>query len=180
MAGASTIALTSAVMTASTSLRLQSCQTLSPLRRYCALCLLTRTRTASFQLELTRLFLQPQMKLDVRCVVCRKVISGFCLSFFLQSVTIMTQDIEGDALQVLGGLYHFTCFACTGCGNKVRHVVRCCCLPMNHRRCSSLCGCSFSHQRLQVGTDEFFDRDNKPYCVSEHLWTTVCGVLIYR
>jgi len=58
---------------------------------------------------------EPQMKLDVRCVVCRK-------------------DIEGDALQVLGGLYHFTCFACTGCGNK-------------------------------VGTDEFFDRDNKPYCV---------------
>ncbi len=58
---------------------------------------------------------EPVMNLDVRCIVCRK-------------------DIEGDALQVLGGLYHFTCFACHGCGNK-------------------------------VGTEEFFDRDNKPYCV---------------
>lgn len=58
---------------------------------------------------------EPVLDMDVRCTVCRK-------------------EIEGDALQVLGGLYHFTCFACNGCGNK-------------------------------VGTDEFFDRDNKPYCV---------------
>merc|ERR1711991_824119 len=58
---------------------------------------------------------EPVMDMDVRCTVCRK-------------------EIEGDALQVLGGLYHFTCFACNGWGNN-------------------------------VGTDEFFDRDNKPYCV---------------
>ena len=57
---------------------------------------------------------EPTLDMDVRCTVCRK-------------------EIEGDALQVLGGLYHFTCFACNGCGNK-------------------------------VGTDEFFDRDSKPYC----------------
>ncbi len=43
---------------------------------------------------------EPVLDIDVRCTVCRK-------------------EIEGDALQVLGGLYHHACFACNGCGNKV-------------------------------------------------------------
>ena len=44
------------------------------------------------------------------------VFSGFLISL---------RQIEGDALQVLGGLYHFTCFACHGCGGKGTFLLRC-------------------------------------------------------
>jgi len=51
------------------------------------------------------------------------------------SCKICGKEIEGDALQALGALYHFSCFSCSSC-------------------------------RKNIGTEEFFDKDNKAYCLN--------------
>jgi paxillin len=51
------------------------------------------------------------------------------------SCKVCGKEIEGDALQALGALYHFSCFSCSNC-------------------------------RKNIGTEEFFDKDNKAYCLS--------------
>jgi len=51
------------------------------------------------------------------------------------SCGVCGRDIDGDALQALGSLYHFKCFSCAGC-------------------------------RKDIGTEEFFDKDGKAYCLT--------------
>lgn len=51
------------------------------------------------------------------------------------SCKICGKEIEGDALQALNSLYHFSCFSCSNC-------------------------------KKNIGTEEFFDKDNKAYCLN--------------